>query len=135
VDHGIGSFLRYAALAQPIDALPRGPSGNGVADPRTLTADERVSLMSVHSAKGLEWPVVFIVGVEDDKFPLYRAADAAQLAEERRVLYVGMTRAKDQLLLFSSGERDGRRKTPSRFLGPLLGSVIKPLTAHEEPRS
>lgn len=85
--------------------------------------------MTVHSAKGLEWPVVFIVGVEDDQFPLYRAGDAAQIAEERRTPYVGMTRAKDRLLLFSSRMRDGRAKTRSRFLGPLIGTVVQQVVA------
>ena len=90
--------------------------------------------MTVHSAKGLEWPVVFIVGVEDDQFPLYRATGVDQLAEERRTLYVGMTRAKDRLFLFSSRQRDGRGKTRSRFLGPLIGRVITPV-AGQEPSS
>lgn len=130
-DWGIGGFLRYAALAQPIDALPHTTTANGDADPRVLTADERVTLMTVHSAKGLEWPVVFIAGVEDDQFPLYRATDAAQLAEERRTLYVGMTRAKDRLFLFSSHVREGRARSRSRFLGPLIGSVVEQVVASQ----
>jgi superfamily I DNA/RNA helicase/DNA polymerase III epsilon subunit-like protein len=130
-DRGIASFLRYAALAQPIDSLPRATPANGAADPRTLTAEERVALMTVHSAKGLEWPVVFIVGLEDDQFPLYRAVNEDQLAEERRTLYVGMTRAKDRLFLFAARQRDGRAKRRSRFVDPLIGRVITPVAGRQ----
>ena len=123
-DQRIGRFLRYAALAQPVDTLPRARSGSDEADPRSLAAIERVALMTVHSAKGLEWPVVFLVGVEDDQFPHFLSRTEEQLSEERRILYVGMTRAQDWLLLFSAEGRNGYTKRRSRFLEPLLGRTI-----------
>jgi superfamily I DNA/RNA helicase/DNA polymerase III epsilon subunit-like protein len=122
-DQGIARFLRYAALAQPVDTLPRSSPTGDSQDPRLLAAIERVTLMTVHSAKGLEWPVVFLVGVEDDQFLHYNTKTTEQIAEERRILYVGMTRARDRLLLFSAGERDGRPKRRSRFLDR-IGSAL-----------
>lgn len=121
---GIDRFLRHVALAQPVDSLPRHRlSGRGT-PPESLSRDERVHLMTVHSAKGLEWDVVFLAGVEDDQYPHYRTAGPDQLAEERRVLYVGMTRARDRLFFFSTERRQGRAKRRSRFLDPLVGATI-----------
>ena len=113
---GIDRFLRYAALAQPIDSsAPRG-SGEDAQDPRGLGPLQRVALLSVHSAKGLEWDVVFVVGCEDDQFPQFLARDDEAIAEERRVLYVAMTRARDRLFLFLSVRRNGYDKTlPGSF--------------------
>jgi superfamily I DNA/RNA helicase/DNA polymerase III epsilon subunit-like protein len=125
-DLRVARFLRYAALAQPIDALSRA-DGPDDEDPRRLPRRERVALMSVHSAKGLEWPIVFLVGVEDDKFPFYRARGPAAVAEERRLLYVGMTRAQDRLFLFSAERRNGYSKERSPFLAPLVGPFIDEL--------
>lgn len=123
-DRGIGRFLHFAALAQPLDVLPRLAADSDGSDPRALGPEQRVALMTVHSAKGLEWPAVFLVGVEDDQFPHYRATTEAEIAEERRLLYVGMTRAQDWLLLHVAGERNGRRKRRSRFLEGLIGEQI-----------
>lgn len=83
--------------------------------------DDVVSLMTLHAAKGLEFPVVFIVGMEDGLFPSIRAADVeAELEEERRLAYVGMTRAMRDLFLTFAGSRysfGGRNyNMPSRFL-------------------
>ena len=80
-----------------------------------------VTLMTLHSAKGLEFPVVFIVGMEEGLFPTSRACDdEADLEEERRLAYVGMTRAMRRLFLTYAGSRYsyGMRNfnTPSRFL-------------------
>lgn len=81
-----------------------------------------VTLASLHAAKGLEWDVVFLVGLTDGTVPIQRATTDEQVAEERRLLYVGMTRAREQLALSwalarSPGQRRGRR--PSRFLDGL----------------
>jgi DNA helicase-2/ATP-dependent DNA helicase PcrA len=78
-----------------------------------------VTLASLHAAKGLEWDAVFLVGLTDSTVPIQRANTAEQLAEERRLLYVGMTRARERLglswaLARSPGQRRSRR--PSRFL-------------------
>jgi DNA helicase-2/ATP-dependent DNA helicase PcrA len=81
-----------------------------------------VTLASLHSAKGLEWDAVFLVGLTDTTVPIQHAVTAEQLAEERRLLYVGITRAREHLALSwalarSPGQRKSRR--PSRFLdGP-----------------
>ncbi|BDR60167.1 DNA helicase PcrA [Lactobacillus xylocopicola] len=83
--------------------------------------DEQVTLMTLHAAKGLEFPVVFLVGMEDGLFPLSRALmEDDQLEEERRLAYVGITRAKSKLFLTNAYSRMmyGRMQNnpPSRFL-------------------
>lgn len=84
------------------------------------SAANSVTLMTLHAAKGLEFPVVFIVGMEDGLFPSSRAEDEASLEEERRLAYVGMTRAMKRLFMtyaasrFSFGSR--AYNMPSRFL-------------------
>lgn len=95
-------------------------------DPRA----DRVSLLTLHAAKGLEFLVVFIVGLEDGLLPLYwDKPDEATLAEERRLFYVGMTRAKDQLILTRALERPwrGRRRAlaPSPFLNAIEDELVK----------
>ena len=83
--------------------------------------DDQVALMTLHAAKGLEFPVVFLVGMEDGLFPLSRALmEGDQLEEERRLAYVGITRAKRELFLTNAYSRMmyGRMQNnpPSRFL-------------------
>jgi DNA helicase-2/ATP-dependent DNA helicase PcrA len=90
-----------------------------------------VTLASLHSAKGLEWDVVFLVGLTDTTLPIQHATTPAQIAEERRLLYVGITRARERLALSwalarSPGQRKGRR--PSRFLDGLRPSVPRDST-------
>ena len=85
-----------------------------------------VTLASLHAAKGLEWDAVFVVGLVDGTLPLVHADTPAQVEEERRLLYVGITRAREHLWLSwalarSPGGRASRR--PSRFLDGLLGGV------------
>ncbi|TNF52515.1 DUF3553 domain-containing protein [bacterium] len=80
-----------------------------------------ISLMTLHSAKGLEFPVIFITGVEDGLLPHFHAIDKnEELQEERRLFYVGMTRAKDLLILSSAKRRKlyatMQKQQPSRFL-------------------
>jgi superfamily I DNA/RNA helicase len=95
-------------------------------DPRA----ERVSLLTLHAAKGLEFPVVFIVGLEDGLLPLHWGqADPASAAEERRLFYVGMTRAKDQLILTRALERlwrgRVREQSPSPYLANIESELLK----------
>ncbi len=87
--------------------------------------DDAVSLMTLHRAKGLEFPVVFITGLEEGRLPDYRSVEAPEkLEEERRLLYVGMTRAWDELYLTQARKRKDNRdisrdKDPSRFIREL----------------
>jgi len=81
---------------------------------------DSVQLMTVHSAKGLEFPVVFLVGLEEDLFPSRQSKDEQQLDEERRLCYVGMTRAMNTLTLSYASKRfihgNSFYSMPSRFL-------------------
>ena len=83
--------------------------------------DDTVTLMTLHSAKGLEFPVVFLVGMEEGVFPGYKSiGEPKELEEERRLCYVGVTRAKENLFLTNSKQRTTFGSTthnpPSRFL-------------------
>lgn len=75
-----------------------------------------VSLATLHSAKGLEFPIVFIVDVNEDVMPYKKAVLEAEIEEERRMFYVGVTRAKDFLHLYHSKKITGKDMYPSRFL-------------------
>ena len=106
-DLGLEAFLEEIALVSDIDNY----SGDTNA----------VTLMTLHAAKGLEFPVVFIPGVEEGIFPHSRALfDAEQMEEERRLCYVGMTRAKERLYLLYANTRllygATNHNPPSRFL-------------------
>jgi DNA helicase-2/ATP-dependent DNA helicase PcrA len=91
--------------------------------------DDRVQLLSVHAAKGKEWPCVFVVGVEERLFPHFAASTDQAVEEERRLFYVAMTRAKDVLVLTGVKERGGYGKTypvyESRFLRELPASQMR----------
>jgi ATP-dependent DNA helicase UvrD/PcrA len=121
-------FLDQVSLVSDVDAFDR--------------RDDRVSLMTVHSAKGLEFPVVYLVGMEDGIFPHAGALrDASGLEEERRLCYVGMTRAMERLTITSAAERlrYGSRSygVPSRFLSEIPSAVVEQIggRAHGRPRS
>jgi DNA helicase-2/ATP-dependent DNA helicase PcrA len=91
--------------------------------------ESSVTLMTLHIAKGLEFPTVFIVGLEDGIFPHYRSmTDSAELEEERRLLYVGITRAQKRLYLCHAWSRTLFGQTnfnpPSRFLNELPASLL-----------
>ena len=95
-----------------------------------IGSDEGVTLMTLHTAKGLEWPVVVLTGMEHGLFPLARAEEQADgLEEERRLCYVGLTRAKDKLYLtWARARRRGgelRPGIPSRFLKALPPSIVE----------
>jgi DNA helicase-2/ATP-dependent DNA helicase PcrA len=98
-----------------------------------------VTLASLHSAKGLEWDAVFLVGLTDTTIPIQHASTPDQIAEERRLLYVGITRARERLALSwalarSPGQRRGRR--PSRFLDGLRPAApVSAVRGTKSPRS
>lgn len=91
---------------------------------------ERVHLMSIHNGKGLEYDLVFLVGLEEDLFPhINSREDADKLEEERRLCYVGITRTKERLYLTHAKQRliwgTSRRQFPSRFLSELPSGLIE----------
>lgn len=101
-------------------------------DPRA----DRVSLLTLHAAKGLEFPVVFVVGLEDGLLPLYwDEPDDATMAEERRLFYVGMTRAKDRLILTRALERQWRGRRRALGSSPFLNAIEGELVKHQQARS
>ena len=110
-------FLSTAALSSDVDSKD--------------TAADRVTLMTLHSSKGLEFPVVCLVGLEQGLFPSYRSLDdPASLEEERRLCYVGITRAKERLFLSHASERrlwGGMREAavPSVFLSELPEELVQ----------
>ncbi|WP_041229918.1 DNA helicase PcrA [Rippkaea orientalis] len=115
-DQSLQGFLSNASLASDLDDLKEG--------------QEKVSLMTLHSAKGLEFPVVFLVGLEEGLLPHARSvSDPLSLEEERRLCYVGVTRAQEQLFLTYARERfvwgSKEAKMPSRFLQELPSDLIK----------
>ncbi|WP_461248864.1 3'-5' exonuclease, partial [Treponema sp. R6D11] len=103
-------------------------------DTDELSSDDKVTLMTLHSAKGLEFPVVFIAGMEENIFPSYRSLlDTEQMDEERRLCYVGITRAKEKLFLTNARQRMQFGKTsfnpPSQFLREIPDELKKKVTA------
>ncbi|MGH2556873.1 MAG: 3'-5' exonuclease [Actinomycetota bacterium] len=96
-----------------------------------------VTLMTLHNAKGLEFDVVFMVGMEDGVFPHYRSmGDSAQLEEERRLAYVGITRARRRLYLTHAWSRSlfggSSFNPPSRFLSEIPSHLVNQLKADQE---
>jgi DNA helicase-2/ATP-dependent DNA helicase PcrA len=114
-DAGLESFLEQVSLLGEQDDYDE--------------EDSSVTLMTLHIAKGLEFPAVFIVGLEDGIFPHYRSmTDSAELEEERRLLYVGITRAQRRLYLCNAWGRTLFGQTsfnpPSRFLNEIPPSLL-----------
>jgi DNA helicase-2/ATP-dependent DNA helicase PcrA len=111
----LAAFLAHAAL--------EAGEGQGAA------GEDCVQLMTLHSAKGLEFPVVFLVGLEDGLFPTQRSVeDPSRLEEERRLAYVGITRARHRLVLcYAESRRQYGSETlsrPSRFLDELPAHLL-----------
>jgi len=112
---GLTTFLEGVALVSDVDTLPE--------------KTETVTLITLHQAKGLEFPVVFIVGMEEGILPHYKSIDdPAQLEEERRLCYVGITRAKKKVYLVRAFRRhlmgSSAVNKPSRFLLDIPSSLI-----------
>jgi DNA helicase II / ATP-dependent DNA helicase PcrA len=118
-DGTLAGFLERVALVADADDIPDGESHGGM-----------VTLMTLHTAKGLEFPVVFLTGMEEEVFPHQRAlTDPRELEEERRLAYVGITRAEQRLYLTRAVSRNwyGRPAfhSPSRFLSEIPSSLIE----------
>jgi DNA helicase-2/ATP-dependent DNA helicase PcrA len=128
-DLALDEFLANAALISEIDQIDAGA--------------DAVTLLTLHSAKGLEYPVVFITGVEDGLLPHSRTfSEPEEMAEERRLLYVGLTRAKDELYLTYAYRRtlygDSTLSTPSRFfddIPPELTTGLSPQVRGSQQRA
>lgn len=105
---------------------------------RTAEARDRLTLMTLHTSKGLEFPVVFVLGMEEGIFPHQRTLDdPQQLEEERRLCYVGMTRARAELFLFRAERRlrfgTISERPPSRFLEEIPEQYVKLVSTAERP--
>jgi len=132
---GIDRLENVEELAAALAAYARSanePSMLGFLEETALVADvdryehspDRLTLMTLHAAKGLEFPAVFMVGMEEGLLPHQRSLESdAEVAEERRLCYVGMTRAKKHLMLSRAGRRmlhgQWMPSAPSRFLAEL----------------
>ena len=101
-------------------------------DAEYVERSERVSLMSLHAAKGLEFPVVFIVGCEENLLPLHLDGMVGDLQEERRLFYVGMTRAKEELFLVRAKKRLLFGKLYENESSPFLADIKEELKAYEK---
>ncbi|MFJ9628783.1 DNA helicase PcrA [Streptomyces sp. NPDC101175] len=117
---GLAAFLERVALVADSDQIPdEGEDGSGV-----------ITLMTLHTAKGLEFPVVFLTGMEDGVFPHMRAlGQTKELEEERRLAYVGITRARERLYLTRSSLRSAwgqpSYNPPSRFLEEIPAAHVE----------
>lgn len=114
----LDEFLEQVALVADIDGMDE--------------SEDRVTLMTLHSAKGLEFPKVYLVGMEDGLFPgmmSIHADDRTELEEERRLCYVGITRAKEALVMTAARQRMVNGEThyckPSRFMEEIPGEFLE----------
>src|SRR3954451_1975116 len=116
---GLADFLERVSLVADADEIPDDDGSGGV-----------VTLMTLHTAKGLEFPVVFLTGLEDGVFPHMRSmTDAKELEEERRLAYVGITRARERLYISRALSRSAwgapSYNPPSRFLDELPDDLVE----------
>jgi len=123
---GLAEFLERIALVNDSDQL--------------ASAGGRVALMTLHTSKGLEYPVVFIAGMEEGLFPHMRSQDnPREIEEERRLCYVGMTRARRVLYLTNALSRElyGERRDsmPSRFMREISQDLLRRLAPEKQPEA
>ena len=116
----LGEFLSQVALVSDIDGMDE--------------ISNNVTLMTLHSAKGLEFPIVFLAGLEEGTFPHQRTFNSAsELEEERRLMYVGVTRAEQELYLTSAKRRQtwGEYKyyNPSRFIEEIPSELLESISS------
>jgi DNA helicase II / ATP-dependent DNA helicase PcrA len=135
----IENLMELVSAAREYESREPEPSLGGFVDRLSLLSDvdkeegtreARVLLMTIHSAKGLEFPVVLMAGLEEGLFPHSRASeDEAELEEERRLCYVGITRARTRLVLTSAARRrhfgDYQATQPSRFLEEIPPDLLQ----------
>jgi DNA helicase II / ATP-dependent DNA helicase PcrA len=128
---GAAEWSEEADPEDPSSPLERFLAGAALASPAERDTGDAggVSLMTVHTAKGLEWPVVVLAGMEDGLFPLSRSADKPEgVEEERRLAYVAVTRARDRLYItWAKARRRGGQLMPgmpSRFLDSLPPAIV-----------
>jgi DNA helicase-2/ATP-dependent DNA helicase PcrA len=120
------------ALLSMVDELPEGSGIKEFALELTDRAhsqheptQEAVTLSTIHAAKGLEWPMVFIIGLNEGYLPITYAKTDAAIQEEKRLLYVGITRAKAQLRLSFVNQDKGRERSASRFIALLQSGLAQ----------
>ncbi len=121
---GVAEFMEQVSLVADADQIPAGPDADGDGDGEGV-----VTLMTLHAAKGLEYPVVFLAGLEDGVFPHERVfGDTSELEEERRLAYVGLTRARERLYLSRAAVRSVwgqvRANPASRFLDEIPEGLV-----------
>lgn len=126
---GLEAFLEQVALVSDQDTLESG-TGSGA---NTEAKAEAPTLLTLHAAKGLEYPVVFLTGLNDGTLPHSRSfEDPEAMMEERRLFYVGITRSKDLLFLVYSQNRTSygfsEPADPSRFLADIPASMLQDTT-------
>jgi DNA helicase II / ATP-dependent DNA helicase PcrA len=135
----IENLMELVSAAREFESRDPEPSLGGFVDKLSLLSevdeedgsrDARIWMMTMHSAKGLEFPVVCIAGLEDGLFPHSRARDDdAELEEERRLCYVGMTRAESRLVLTGAARRrvfgEYQASEPSRFLEEIPPELLE----------
>ena len=128
-DGTLQDFLEQVSLVADADEIPADDSADG-AEGEPKVDQGVVTLMTLHTAKGLEFPVVFLTGLEDGAFPHLRSlGDAKELAEERRLAYVGLTRAKERLYVSRAAIRSAwgqpAYNPASRFLAEIPSNLIE----------
>ncbi len=130
-DGTLVEFLEQVSLVADADQIPDRPEGGGEGQTAEQPGNDGgvVTLMTLHTAKGLEFPVVFLTGMEDGTFPHMRSLnDPAELEEERRLAYVGITRARERLFISRAGSRSAfgapQWNPPSRFLDEIPEDLL-----------
>lgn len=118
----LGEFLSQVALVSDVDMLEE--------------ESQSVTLMTLHAAKGLEFPIVFLAGLEDGIFPHMRSLQSSsEMEEERRLMYVGITRAEEMLFLSYAKKRliwgDYKYFTPSRFLSEIPPQLLDSVSSED----
>lgn len=114
--HFIGTLIHHKTLTDALDYLDN-LAENNFYDPQA----EAITLLTIHAAKGLEFPYIFVVGAEDDILP----SKKGQLDEERRLFYVAVTRAKTHLAITCALHRGGNNATPSQFITELPPNILQ----------